>query len=761
MRNFKRILGLLTIFLLGSILPTVPAAQLQAQAANTITISKTIFKTNANLHMRSGAGTKYNKVITVPKGENVTATARNGNWYKASYTYKSKGKNMTKTGWLSGQYLQMISAASSTATVRFTKTTYQTKDNLRLRTGAGTNYKTVITIPKGRTLISGEKKGNWYKATYAYSGNGRKSTAKGWVDGRYLKEYYRYSKTEGSYYFIKKTAGLYSAPDTKKKAVYTLSPDNGFYSTQTAVNSIGQTWYQVSYKGKTLYVKGADVGKHTPKSMKKTNYKSNRNTYLYQSYGNGYAKLIMIPKGKVVTATSSIAGWYKTAYQGKTGYIYAGYFSKYSSQKPFAFTEAPVSSTTYYVKNNEKLGRTPETVSSALSTIPQGTLVFPTHKTSNGWYKVSYGGKTGYVSGSSIEEVITGKPSSRDSYQFVDLRTQAPVTASHINRYIADYVKSTGKASVLTGSGQVFINAGNKYGINALYLAAHAIHESGYGTSNISLGKNNLFGFGAYDATPFIGAYRFASVQQSIEYIAREMKATYLNPGNWKYKGAYLGFSTRTISGARLDSYSEGMNFYYASDPTWGKGIASHMQRILPYNKAYYNKAKPNTKVFTAPSRPDGKDVFPANIIATTNQTLALATQKGGPAVKTLKKGTAFTLLEKHNDFWIKVKVANKIYYAGVKTGSHVSIISFDRYKEFISVKNLGRVTESGLKVRSKPDVTSSQAASPLKLNQYVHLKLDKNGKPLVDASKKWYLITLPNGKEGWVSSYYIVQELK
>ncbi|TCN26705.1 SH3 domain-containing protein [Mesobacillus foraminis] len=753
---------LIIILLTGVLAPYGAGGFLTAQAAST-SISKTIFTTSQNLNMRTGPSTKYKTIITVPKGKNITAIARNGNWYKSSYTYKSKGKNITKTGWLSGQYLKKVSSAPSN-TVHFAKTIYQVKDNLRLRTGSSAKDKAILTIPKGRTLTSTSKKGNWYKASYTYSKSGRKYTATGWVDGRYLKEYTQYSKTAGTYYFTKKTAGLYSAPDTKKKAAYTLGSHNGFYSTQKAINSLGQTWYQVSYKGKSLYVKAADVVKHTPKSIKKTNYKAAKNTYLYQSYGEGYTKLIMIPKGKIISVSSSIENWYKTSYGGKTGYVYISNFTKSSSpaeKKPFVFTETASAGKKYLTKEDARIRRTPESTSATLAFIPKSKLIVPTHKTSNGWYKIKYSGKTGYVSAGAIQEVITGSPANRDNYQYIDLRTKAPVTAAQINAYISSYVKQTGKSSILTGSGQTFIQAGNKYGVNALYLAAHAIHESGYGTSLISLGKYNLFGFGAYDATPYIGAYRFASVQQSIEYIAREMKATYLNPGSWKYKGSYLGFSTKTTTGTRIDSYSTGMNFYYASDPNWGKGIAAHMQRILPYSKAYYSNAKPNTTVFSAPARPDGKDVFPAGIQATASQTLALTLKKGGTVAKTLPKGDAFTLLEKGNDFWLRVKVGSKTYYAGVKRGNDVSIISFDRYKEFLTVKNLGRVTTSGLNVRTLPLLTASKAGGPLRLNQYIQLKLDKLGKPKMDKSKKWYLIKLSNGKEGWVSSQFVARELK
>ncbi|PNB76893.1 peptide-binding protein, partial [Pseudomonas sp. FW305-BF6] len=98
---------------------------------------------------------------------------------------------------------------------------------------------------------------------------------------------------------------------------------------------------------------------------------------------------------------------------------------------------------------------------------------------------VTFNGQTGFVSGAYLKEVTTDPGINRDTYQFVDLRTQSSVTAKQINDYIAAYVNLKGKKSVLTGQGQLFIDAGKQYGVNALYLAAHAIHESGYGTSAI------------------------------------------------------------------------------------------------------------------------------------------------------------------------------------------------------------------------------------------------------------------------------------
>ncbi len=46
-----------------------------------------------------------------------------------------------------------------------------------------------------------------------------------------------------------------------------------------------------------------------------------------------------------------------------------------------------------------------------------------------------------------------------------------------------------------------------KYNINGIFLASIAIHESGWGTSQIANDKNNLFGYGSYDATPYESSF--------------------------------------------------------------------------------------------------------------------------------------------------------------------------------------------------------------------------------------------------------------
>lgn len=734
-----------TSFVLGaSVLPFATAGLAQAEAATIVKINQVSYLTTANLNLQTGASTKTPVLIKIPKGKTVIASEQAGSWYKVSYTYVSGGKTKTVTGWVYGTYLKKSSSgisklAVTAKSVKFTQTTYQTTASSYLHTGAGTAYKTLYKVPKGGIVTSSEKKDNWYHASYMYSLKGKKTTLSGWISGSDLKEYYSYTTTGESYYFTNKTAGLYATPDTKNKAVAQVAAGNGLYSTQKVVNSIGKTWYKVTFNNRSLYVNSSDVKLYTAKTFAKTNYKANADTYVYQYPGYGFTKQIKLPKDAAVTSAKSVGSWYVVTYNGKTGFVLNKYLSKVtSSTAKNTVSKETISGQAYLVTADSLNLRVSDSLTAKILTaIPNGTTVTPILKISN-WYMIKYNGLIGYVSGTYL------RPYNRaDDYRFIDLRTQSPVTAAQINAYVAKNVN--GRASVLTGKGQAFINAGKKYGVNALYLAAHAIHESGFGMSGISLGKNNLFGYGAYDATPFIGAYRFAKVEDCINYIAQKIKSDYLNPNGSHFEGAFLGYRTNSPSLTRMDSQSVGMNFFYASDPNWGNAIAQHMQNILAYNKAYYATAKANTSVPVSPGIPAGNDTFPAGIQAVAKVSLS----------PDIKAGTKFTLLEKSNDYSIKVQVGNK-------APTWISSIAFSHYTDYLSVLNLGRVTASALNVRATTSTASNKnIITQLNLNNYVQFVLDAKGKIVMDSSKNWYQIRLANNKLGWVYASYIYRELQ
>lgn len=134
---------------------------------------------------------------------------------------------------------------------------------------------------------------------------------------------------------------------------------------------------------------------------------------------------------------------------------------------------------------------------------------------------------------------------------------QAMDVTSGLNGSYADRINAKLKGTPMEGLGASFDEAGAKYGINPLFLAGLAIHESNYGKSRIAQDKNNLFGFKAYDQSPYASAAGYSSFTDSIESVAKYLKESYLSLGG-KY---YSGTSVAAI-GKR-----------YATDPNWAKAI--------------------------------------------------------------------------------------------------------------------------------------------------------------------------------------------
>jgi beta-N-acetylglucosaminidase len=109
-----------------------------------------------------------------------------------------------------------------------------------------------------------------------------------------------------------------------------------------------------------------------------------------------------------------------------------------------------------------------------------------------------------------------------------------------------------------------FLDAEKEYGVNALYLAAHASLESNWGKSNFAVNRYNFFGYGAYDSNPN-NAHRYVSAAHGIMTVTEKIKADYLTEGGRYYKGPTL----------------TGMNIRYATDPQWAFKISDRMKRII------------------------------------------------------------------------------------------------------------------------------------------------------------------------------------
>lgn len=178
-------------------------------------------------------------------------------------------------------------------------------------------------------------------------------------------------------------------------------------------------------------------------------------------------------------------------------------------------------------------------------------------------------------------------------YDLLSFRTKTCYSSAEINAYIAykNSIYNYSEDSVYLNNAQAFLNAQELYGINALMELAFADHESGYGTSDIALDKNNIFGINAVDSAAYANATYYSSVTSCIlEHSRYTLSQGYLDA--YAYIDRSKGYDYYAVSGedydwldyytgdsryfgANLGNKQFGVNVKYASDPWHGEKIAS------------------------------------------------------------------------------------------------------------------------------------------------------------------------------------------
>ncbi|MCT4784155.1 MULTISPECIES: N-acetylmuramoyl-L-alanine amidase [Exiguobacterium] len=161
------------------------------------------------------------------------------------------------------------------------------------------------------------------------------------------------------------------------------------------------SWYKVSYGGQTGYVSSQYVKVSTSSTTTSTStktYTTTVNLNLRKSASTTGTILLTIPSGRNVTYLGTYGSWYKVSYGRQTGYI--------SSQYVKVSTTSTTTAKTYVTTVNLNLRKSASTTGTILLTIPSGRNV--TYLGTYGsWYKVSYGGQTGYVSSQYLKASTT------------------------------------------------------------------------------------------------------------------------------------------------------------------------------------------------------------------------------------------------------------------------------------------------------------------------------------------------------------------
>ena len=255
-------------------------------------------------------------------------------------------------------------------------------DSLYLRQSPGGAV--ITTLSKGTTVAVLNNSSSWYKVSV----NGKE----GYVSGEYL------TGTTATNVALGTGTVKCSSSVNFRSAPNTSSTSYGELKNGTKVNVVGVSsgWYKVTYNGNTVTSTTGTAG--TVKCSSSVNLRSEANT--------SSSILAELKNGTAVTVVSTTNGWCKVTCSGKTGYIKQDYVSTTGSASN---NTSASTGTAAVVKCSSTVNfrSAASTSSTVLGELKNGTAV-TVLSTSNGWSKVSYAGKAGYISADYLVTASSG-----------------------------------------------------------------------------------------------------------------------------------------------------------------------------------------------------------------------------------------------------------------------------------------------------------------------------------------------------------------
>ncbi|MDQ0352783.1 beta-N-acetylglucosaminidase/uncharacterized protein YraI/RNA polymerase subunit RPABC4/transcription elongation factor Spt4 [Alkalibacillus filiformis] len=329
-------------------------------------------------------------------------------------------------------------------------------------------------------------------------------------------------------------------------------------------------------------------------------------------------------------------------------------------------------------------------------------------------------------------------------FQYLVLSQPAGLDANELDQNLL-HDKGT-----LRGTGSDFVRAGRDYDVNEVYLIAHALHETGNGTSELAQGVEyngttvyNMYGIAAYDRCP---------VECGAEHAYEQGWDT---PGKAVIGGAefirqrYLDSGQDTLYKMRWNPESPGDD-QYATDVNWAIGQTHRIANL-------YSSIDNYTLFFDIPEY-SGETDQPSEVASYPSETTGTTTAssldfRSGPSTSdsvlgSISNGTEIDVLGyavgqevSGNDIWYQVKHNNQ---TGWVHSNHVDL------------DNLLQVNTSStsLNVRSEPEVADGNIIGSLAKSSYANAVMESGSMVKEDG---WYKVHLTDSSEtGWVSGDYI-----
>ena len=476
------------------------------------TISSNLENTNAREAVQAG-------YYTVTEAINFRKTA---DWSGSKISVISKGTTVyvssVSNGWAKIQHNGTIGYAPSEYLTKASKIETVTM-GVNLRSTASWSGNIIEVINTGETVYSQGTSGEFSKVLY--------KGKTGYIPTKYIK-----STTSSSTNSSTNTNNNSSSSSTVEsmnatgKVVNLKSGDTlnvrstasssssilGTLSNGTTVTITGKDkttgWYRINYNNKVGYVSNSYI-KLVTNTTTTVYKKTTDNLNMRTGAGTNHSIITTIPKGTSVKVLSSSNGWDYVEYNGKKGYCSSSYL----------VSTTTASTTKKVTTDNLNMRTGAGTNHSIITTIPKGTTV-EVISTSNGWSKVKYNNKEGYVSATYLADPSSGStstggvtlPSAKPSYSkrtvvidpghgghdpgAVAFGRNEKDIALTISKKINANLKTLGFKTVMTRSTDVYVTLSNRYTIannnNAdLFVSVHLNSASASAKGIETLYKNS------------------------------------------------------------------------------------------------------------------------------------------------------------------------------------------------------------------------------------------------------------------------------
>ena len=521
------------------------------------------------LNMRSGSSTSYRTIAKIKKGTEVELISESNGWSKIKYE--------GRIGYVSSEFIsnendiKPIEKPSTNQNTNTNTNTNETKTigktkvvtatSLNVRSGPSTSNRVIGSLKQNDKVEVMSESNGWSKVKY--------SGKEGYVSSTYLKDSdggntgggsENPNPTPGKTKVVTATSlNVRSGPSTSNSIIGSLKQND-----KVEVISESNGWSKVKYSGKegyvsSTYLKDSDDGdtgggsENPNPTPGKTKVVTATSLNVRSGPSTSNSIIGSLKQNDKIEVISESNGWSKVKYSGKEGYVSSTYLKDSDGGNTGGGSETPnPSNSKIVIATSLNVRSGPSTSSSKIGSLRQNEVVEVISE-SNGWSKIKFNGKEGYVSSDYLKDYSGGNTGGGGSSEVVDGATvnntpvsytltqhvnkqvskgngnmiasrgfvqasrsdiehyinpsnftgsksgmlqflrldsyKGGITASELNGYLNSLSPTSGGSNVFYNQGQAFINAAQKYNIDVVYLVGHSMLETGYGRSTLAQGQ--------------------------------------------------------------------------------------------------------------------------------------------------------------------------------------------------------------------------------------------------------------------------------